>query len=462
MSRLVVVSNRVGDVSKGAQAGGLAVAVGDSLRRTGGLWFGWNGEIDESLAERADCRQVTGNVSLATLPLSQRDYDEYYLGYSNRVLWPAFHYRLDLAEFEADFIDGYRRVNARMARVLAGLLEPDDVIWIHDYHMFPLAAELRGMGVRQRIGFFLHIPFPSKEIIIAVPQHEWLIRSLFSYDLIGFQSQRDLSNFRRYVVDEAGGTVGEGSEVTAYGRTLSADAFPIGIDADSIWRMAHTKEAVTQIKRLRRRILDRKHMIGVDRLDYSKGLVRRFYAFEKLLHSHPSLRRTVTFTQFAPASREDVEAYADIRDELLSLSGVINGEFGEFDWTPLRCITRPATRRTLAALFRGSEVGVVTPLRDGMNLVAKEYVAAQDEEDPGVLILSRFAGAAEQLREALIVNPYDIDEVVEAMRRALTMSRQERRERHLSLLQCVREHDVHGWSERFLSTLKRTPADAPA
>jgi len=462
MTRLVVVSNRVGDVAKGAQAGGLAIAVGDSLRRSGGLWFGWSGEIDESLAERAEVRRSNGGVVLATVPLSQRDYDQYYLGFSNTVLWPAFHYRLDLAEFEADFLDGYRRVNARLARVLAGLLKPDDLIWIHDYHLIPLAAELRGIGVRQQIGFFLHIPFPSKEIVVAVPQNEWLVRALFSYDLLGFQSRRDLSNFRRYVADEASGSLGEGTAVTAYGRTLAADAFPIGIDADAIWRMAHAKEADSQIERLRRRILVRKHMIGVDRLDYSKGLVRRFHAFQKLLRSHLEVRRAVTFTQFAPASREDVHAYTDIRDELLSLSGVINGEFGEFDWTPLRCITRPAARKTLAALFRGSEVGVVTPLRDGMNLVAKEYVAAQDADDPGVLILSRFAGAAEQLREALIVNPYDLDEMVEAMRSALSMPLEERRERHQALLDCVRRYDVYDWAERFLSALKRTPSELPA
>ena len=452
MSRLVVVSNRVADIERPAQSGGLAVAVADALKAAGGLWFGWDGRTVEDGTPMELVTKQADNVLLATVPLTERDYDEYYLGFSNKVLWPICHYRLDLAEFEAAFVDGYRRVNQRMADQLVNFLRPDDTIWIHDYHLFPLASELRARGQGQRIGFFLHIPFPPPDVLTALPDHEWLFRSIFSYDVVGFQTSVDLANFQRYATDQADGSVA-GDAVRAYGREIVARAFPIGIDVDSFIEMATTPAASALIEQLHRRTLARSHIIGVERLDYTKGLAERFKAFRLLLEKYPENRKAVTLMQIAPPTREQVTAYADIREELERLSGAINGEYGDFDWTPVRYVHRTVARDNLAGLFRGSEVGLVTPLRDGMNLVAKEYVAAQDPENPGVLVLSQFAGAAEDLEEAIIVNPYGLEDVAEAMQTALTMRLEERIERHQALLKRVRQRDVANWRRQFLAAL---------
>lgn len=453
MSRLVVVSNRVAYLEKKNQSGGLAVALGDALRDSGGMWFGWDGTVveeDTPLATNV-CQQ--GKVTIATVPLTRRDYEEYYVGFANQVLWPVCHYRLDLVAFETAYFDGYRRVNARLADALAPLLRPDDVIWVHDYHLFSLASELRSRGVKQRIGFFLHIPFPPPGVLLAVPVHQWLIKSLFAYDVIGFQTNIDVLNFQRVVAENIGGKVLSDGRVMAFGRTVVARSFPIGIDVDSFVAMAHTSAAEEAIERLNRRHLARSHIVGVDRLDYTKGLPERMKAFRRLLELYPDKQKTVTLMQIAPPTREDVAAYTDIREELEQLSGSINGEYGDFDWTPVRYMHRNVSRERLAALFRGSEVGLVTPLRDGMNLVAKEYIAAQDENDPGVLVLSRFAGAAEDLEEALIVNPYDIDDIAHALEQALTMPLDERRSRHKALFKRVCERDATNWRNSFMAAL---------
>jgi trehalose 6-phosphate synthase len=324
---------------------------------------------------------------------------------------------------------------------------------VHDYHVIPLAAELRNRGCKARIGFFLHIPFPPPDVLVAVPDHAWLIETLFAYDVVGFQTSGDTTNFQRYVLEQAGGILKAGGQMSAYGRTIVARNFPIGIDADAFKEMAHTPQAEAQMQLLAQRTLHRAQIIGVDRLDYTKGLPDRFRAFRRLLELYPENLKRVTLMQIAPPTREEVAAYVDIREELEGLSGNINGEFGDFDWTPVRYIHRIIPRDTLAALFRGSKAGLVTPLRDGMNLVAKEYVAAQDDIDPGVLILSRFAGAAEDLEEALIVNPYDLDDVANAMQRALKMPLGERMERHRALSERVRTRDVRYWREQFLAAL---------
>jgi trehalose 6-phosphate synthase len=453
MSRLVVVSNRVAYLEKKNQSGGLAVALGDALRDTGGIWFGWDGTVVEEDEPRPANVSQQGKVTIATVPLTKRDYEEYYVGFANQVLWPVCHYRLDLVKFETAYFDGYRRVNARLADALAPLLRPDDIIWVHDYHLISLGSELRSRGVTQRIGFFLHIPFPPPGVLLAVPVHQWLIKSLFAYDVIGFQTNIDVLNFQRVVAENIGGKVLSDGRVMAFGRTVIARAFPIGIDVDSFVAMAHTSAAEEAIERLNRRHLARSHIVGVDRLDYTKGLPERMKAFRRLLELYPDKQKTVTLMQIAPPTREDVAAYTDIRQELEQLSGSINGEFGDFDWTPVRYMHRNVSRERLAALFRGSGVGLVTPLRDGMNLVAKEYIAAQDENDPGVLVLSRFAGAAEDLEEALIVNPYDIDDIAHALEQALTMPLDERVARHKALFKRVCERDAANWRKSFLAAL---------
>ncbi|MDB5730449.1 MAG: hypothetical protein JWQ03_344, partial [Variovorax sp.] len=458
MSRLVVVSNRVADPRKAA-AGGLAVALGDSLQRTGGMWFGWSGTVLPAGTPAADPpprTQQAGNVTLATIDLSQEDHDSYYLGYSNDVLWPVFHYRLDLAHFDAGFIDGYRRVNKLFARKLLPLLRPDDIVWIHDYHLIPLGEELRALGCRQRIGFFLHIPLPPPLILAAIPQHEWLVRALFACDLVGFQSEADVDHFARYVGVEVGAEALDRYHYRAFGRTVRAQAFPIGIDVDEFSALTHAREARDMYETIKREYSTRRLLVGIDRLDYSKGLPNRVRAFRDLLARFPENRRSATLIQIASPTREAVDAYADIRRELESLCGAVNGDYGELDWMPVRYIHRNVARKRLPGLCRAAAVGLVTPLRDGMNLVAKEYIAAQDPADPGVLVLSRFAGAAEQLKEALLVNPYDTHGTAEVMQRALRMPLEERRERHRQLLARIREHDVHWWRRSFLQALSET------
>lgn len=457
MSRLVVVSNRVADPRKTA-AGGLAVALGEALSSSGGLWFGSGDQVVEggTPGEGRLNIQRAGNVTLATIDLSREDHDTYYRGYSNGVLWPVFHYRLDLADFHDSYIEGYRRVNRMFAHKLLPLLQPDDVVWIHDYHLIPLAAELRALGCRQRIGFFLHIPLPPPPILAAVPAHAWLMRALFAYDLVGLQSQADLSHLQSYLLKEAQAERLSGDTFGAFNRSLRARAFPIGIDVDEFNQLALAPEAQDTLAMMREQYAKRRIVIGIDRLDYSKGLPQRIQAFRALLERHPENRHSATLIQVAAPSREEVDAYADIRRELEGLCGAINGDYGDLDWMPIRYIRRTVARKRIPGLLRAGCVGLVTPLRDGMNLVAKEFIAAQDPDDPGVLVLSRFAGAAEQLTDALLVNPYDTDGIAEAIQQALHMPLQERQLRHRRLLAHIRQHDVHWWRREFLSALTET------
>lgn len=452
MSRLVIVSNRVPELGGARQAGGLAVGLLDALRQDGGIWFGWDGTIVSDTDEAAVSFARHGNINVATMPLREQDYHEYYLGFSNSALWPAFHNRLDLARFAGPQIEGYRRANARFGDGLSPLLRSDDLIWVHDYHLIPFAQHLRSLGHGNRIGFFLHIPFPTPDVLMAVPEYEWLMRSLSAYDVVGFQTVADLRHFQRFMVEFQGAQTLDG-RLRRNDKTILAEAFPIGIDVEGFAAMATTAEAADRIDRMQRKSAPRVHIIGVDRLDYTKGLPERLRAFRRLLELYPGNRKIATLMQIAAPTREEVDAYADIRRELEQLSGAINGDFGDFDWTPVRYIHRPISRETLAALFRGSHVGLVTPLRDGMNLVAKEYIAAQDENDPGVLVLSRFAGAAEELVDALIVNPYDADEVAEALQRAIAMPKGERRQRHAALMERIRRHDAKHWRETFMRRL---------
>lgn len=454
MGRLVVVSNRVADPRK-AGAGGLAVALGDALAASGGLWFGWSGQIVEpGEGSGAGPRvQRAGAVTLATVDLSRADHEAYYLGYANSVLWPVFHNRVDLADMESGAVDGYRRVNRMFAQRLAAVLRPDDLVWVHDYHLIPLAAELRALGCRQRIGFFLHIPVPPPLIMAAIPQHEWLMRSLFAYDLLGFQSRTDVAHFARYVHNEARAEQRADDVFHAFGRSVRARAVPIGIDVDEFTGLLDEPEAQETLAMLRRDYGHRQLLVGVERLDYSKGLPQRLRAFRHLLNDYPENRNSAVLIQVAAPSREDVQAYAALRAELDGLAGAINSEFGELDWMPVRYLHRAIARRRLPGMYRAARVALVTPLRDGMNLVAKEYVAAQDPADPGVLVLSRFAGAAEQMSDALLVNPYDTRAVAEAAQRALHMPLEERRVRHARLLEGIRRQDVHWWRREFLDHL---------
>ena len=450
-----MVSNRVADPRKTA-AGGLAVALGDALSSTGGLWFGWSGAISEPDAAPQDAPTIeqAGNVTLATVDLSADDHAGYYLGYSNGVLWPVFHLRLDLARFDAGDIAAYRRVNKRFARQLMALLQSDDIVWVHDYHLIPLADELRALGCRNRIGFFLHIPLPPQQVLAAIPQHEWLVRALFAYDLVGFQSEADLQNFSRYVQAEAGAVDLGAHRFRAFNRTVKAGAFPIGIDVDEFTALSQAPEAQAMFKRISNEYSRRQLLLGVERLDYSKGLPQRIRAFRSLLQQYPENLKSATLIQIASPSREDMGTYTDLLAELESLCGSVNGDFGELDWMPVRYMHRNVPRAELPGLYQAASVALVTPLRDGMNLVAKEFIAAQDPANPGVLVLSRFAGASEQLLDALMVNPYDIDGTAKTIQRALHMPLNERRVRHHNLLKTIRTQDVHWWRRSFLAVLQ--------
>ena len=454
MSRLVVVSNRVADPRKTA-AGGLAVALAEVLNNTGGLWFGWSGKIIEP-SEDGTAKDPTlhshqaGPVKLVTVDLNRDDHDAYYLGYSNGVLWPVFHYRLDLADFDAGYIAGYRRVNQLFARKLAPLLREDDIIWVHDYHLIPLAAELRALGCTQRIGFFLHIPLPPPLILAAIPGHDWLIRALFAYDLVGFQSNADHSHFSSYVQTEAHAqNLGEG-RWRAFNRTVQAGAFPIGIDVAEFAGLAASPQVKQRVADIRAGLGAEKLILGVDRLDYSKGILERLQAIDVLLEKRPELRRQFVFLQVAVPSRTQVKEYGELKRRIDEMVGRVNGRHGTANWQPVRYLYRGLPRHELVACYRAADVCLVTPLRDGMNLVAMEYVACRDDLD-GVLVLSELTGAARELgRGAVQVNPFAIHETADSLAHALAMPPEDRRERMTLLRECVASCDVHGWLERIL------------
>ena len=458
MARLLIVSNRVAlPGEQAARAGGLAIAVREALRRFGGLWIGWSGETAERAGNDLSIA-TTGRISVATLDLTAREHELYYSGFSNSVLWPLCHYRLGLMDFRRDFYTGYLEVNERFAAAIASVVQPDDLIWVHDYHFLPLAAALRRRGIGNRVGFFLHIPFPAPEVLKVVPFHEQLVADMCQYDLLGFQTEGDARAFRDFIVHEAGGAVGADGAVDAFGQRTRTGVFPVGIDTDRFAQTAAATERGPEALRLAASLAGRRLVIGVDRLDYSKGLALRFDAYSRLLANHPEQRGQVVMMQIAPTSRSEVRQYRALRRELEQIAGRINGRYAEFDWEPLRYLNRGFTRNTLAGFYHQSRVGLVTPLRDGMNLVAKEFVAAQDPENPGVLVLSRFAGAAAELGDgAKLVNPYDVEGVGEALHEALVMPVEERQERHGAMIRVLRNNTVSHWYERFLTELREAP-----
>ncbi|HEY0116110.1 MAG TPA: alpha,alpha-trehalose-phosphate synthase (UDP-forming) [Allosphingosinicella sp.] len=457
MSRLIVISNRVsapkGRSPAGSQ-GGLSVALEAMLREYRGLWFGWSGETTDHFTGHIDMRREDG-VTTATVDLEEQDVQEYYNGYANRTLWPLFHYRIDLAEYDRTFGAGYERVNQRFAETVAPLVEPDDLIWVHDYHLVPLGQQLRQKGLRNRIGFFLHIPWPPTRLLVSLPFHERLVRSLLDYDLIGFQNEEWLESFRHYVENVLGCSVGKDGVITLGNRQVRVAAFPIGIDYKDFTVAAKSEVAEAAYQRLKQSVGGKRSIIGVDRLDYSKGLEERFWGYRRFLEEHEDCHGNVVLLQIAPPSRGEVHTYETIRERLDELSGRINGGFASVDWVPIRYVNQGYPREELAGFYRASDMALITPLRDGMNLVAKEYVAAQDPADPGVLILSRFAGAAAQLKDALLVNPYSKDEISDAIRQAMDMPLEERQRRWEALNASVRDEDVVWWRRSFVQALKQ-------
>jgi trehalose 6-phosphate synthase len=431
----------------------LEVAIRSYLKRHRGLWFGWSGRI----AAKGDVaiREVeSGGVTYITTDLTRADYQEYYNGFANRMLWPILHYRLDLAEYSSLDLTGYLRVNDHFADQLHKVLQPDDVIWVHDYHLLPLAKALRERGRENRIGFFLHVPFPPPELVTALPKHERIILSLCHYDLVGFQTDTDADNLARYLKDECRMPNRGPRTFIAGQRTVQIGTFPVGVETAEFERLARRSVRSPFVREVNASLAGRAMIIGVDRLDYSKGIGLRLKAFERLLADHPPRRGAVTYLQITPRSRSEIKEYSEMERHISETVGHINGRYGEPSWTPIRYVNKPYSRPALAGLFRSSRAALVTPLRDGMNLVAKEYVAAQDPEDPGVLILSRFAGAAVECATALLVNPYDAEAVGNAIDQALSMPLDERQGRHHEMIKVLTENDIKFWGERFIERLR--------
>jgi trehalose 6-phosphate synthase len=459
MARLVVVSNRVTalDHPGAPAADGLAMAISCELHDKGGLWFGWSGETVDTFTGKLAIRQH-GRATLAMVDLDRQDVEEYHNGFASRTLWPLCHYRIDLAAYERSFSNGYQRVNARLAQALRPFLREDDIIWVHDYHLVPLGRELRKAGVRNRIGFFLHIPWPPPEIMATLPRHHEFVRSLFDYDLIGFQTDQWLNAFLSYVREEIGGEVHGDGRVAFSGQTVTAGAFPMGIDVEQFRKLALTPAGRQAHAEMVASAAGRSMIVGVDRIDHAKGLAQKFAGYEHFLRRHDEARERVFMLQIGQPRLED-KAWPEMRQGLEASAGRINGAFGTRGWVPLRYITGGHSRDELAGIFRAARAALVTPLRDGMNLVAKEYVAAQDPDDPGVLILSRFAGAALQMRQALLVNPYSVEDISDALDRALAMPRAERIARWQALFDGLVREDLAGWRRSFLAALEAAERD---
>jgi trehalose 6-phosphate synthase len=450
LARIFIISNRVATPQAGLHAGGLEVVLKATLKNHPCVWMGWSGEIKEHPKTRTIHQKK--NIFIVS-DLTREDFDEYYSGFANSVLWPVLHYRLDLAEFSRRDLSGYMRVNEHFADEMVKVLKPDDIVWVHDYHLIPLAKALRHRGLQNRVGFFLHTPMPAPEIIAAMPRHEHLIPSLGHYDLVGFQTDNDAANFARYMANELGTPAHISRQLGAGSRGMRIGIFPVGVETRQFARLARRARKTELVKKVMGSIPG-VLMIGVDRLDYSKGIIPRLEAYERFLAANPEWHGKITYLQITPKSRSQIREYADMEDAVSGMAGRINGTYSDASWSPVRYVNRPYSRTALSGLYRGARVALVTPLRDGMNLVAKEYVAAQDAANPGVLILSRFAGAAAEFKEgALLVNPYDPDQVAAAIARAVAMPQAERKSRHAALYRVLLANDISGWGDKFLASL---------
>ena len=456
--RLVVVSNRLPSIGQGKgrwqPVGGLATALTAALSQSdgGGLWVGWSGRTSGAKDRGLTENRLSESVTLAEIDLTRREYEAYYTGFANKTIWPLFHSFPTHAELSVWQLEVYRSVNAMFAHTLAPTLRENDIVWVHDYHLLLLGRELRRGGWRGQLGFFLHIPFPPLDILGILPDFADFLRALQEFDLIGFQRTTDRDNYvyaSRRVLDAKWD-----GEVLQSGATRQrVGVYPIGIDVDKF--VPDPDITHDDRKSLRKTMGDVKLILGVDRLDYTKGVTERALAFEILFKLRPELKHHVSFVQICSPSRTNVQKYREQKQLMDSLVGRINGELAEYDWEPIRYLYRSYPQTDLVRFYNEASVGLVTPLRDGMNLVAKEYVAAQSPDDPGVLVLSRFAGAAEELVEAIIVNPYLPEDTAQGLLKAIGMPLEERKERHGALLERVRSRTIHKWARDFLTDLRQ-------
>lgn len=458
--RLITVSNRLPiTVSAGAggstvqqSAGGLATGLRGPHRQSDGIWIGWPGEVATlEPARRAELETKLDERGLYAVELSKEEQRIFYEDISNSVLWPICHDRLDQLPLRVEGWDVYERVNQRFADAVAERYRPGDLVWVHDYHLLRLPALLRERLPDARIGFFLHIPFPNPEIFFALSTRRWLVEGMMGADVVGFHTRRWRGHFTAALRRLFQLEMDADATVQWHNRRVALGVFPMGIDAAQLAEDAGKPRV--SAKRLEFRSGTAKLLVGIDRLDYSKGIPRRLLAFERLLRQHPEWRERVQLIQVAVPSRGNVSAYRKARAEVDALVGRINGDLSTPMWSPIRYLYRSVPPTTLLALYRAADVMLVTPVRDGMNLVCKEFVASRVDGD-GVLMLSEFAGAADELTDALLVNPYDVDGVADALHYALTMPGHERRRRMTALRAQTLEHDVARWADRFLSTLE--------
>lgn len=452
---LVVVSNRVARAKANEpMTGGLAAALLPIVEKSGAIWVGSSGNVRNNVSKESFAQiEALGQGALALLDLPAAHYGGYYEGFANSALWPALHSRCDLIRVSQDDYRSYRAVNAFMARSLLRFKKPAAAFWIQDYHFLALGAELRDLGVSNPLGFFLHTPWPARTVISGIPHHRELIEAMLAYDLIGFQTDDDCENFSSYLKADLGLSVVDGVVTSRFGQSRLA-AFPIGIDVEGFAAQAQRAVSHPDVSRLRKSLNGERLAIGVDRVDYSKGLINRIGAFDRLFETHPSLKRSVSLLQIATPSRGSIEAYGILQNDLSKLVTEVNGRHGEVDWTPIRYLSKGYSQAVLGGFYRTAQVGVVTPLHDGMNLVAKEYVAAQNPIDPGVLVLSKFAGAANELETALLVNPHDVDGMARTIAMALSMPAPERRMRWEAMMLKLRSRTIHQWFAGFVAALE--------
>jgi trehalose 6-phosphate synthase/phosphatase len=468
--RLAVVSNRLPIVMKQTDgawsvtpgAGGLVTAMGPVLRDRGGLWIGWLGIPSEQIAgDESSIRALLEKAgtpktgySLRPVQLTQEDVDLFYKGFSNESIWPLFHDIPSNCTFDPAYWEAYRRVNWKFAKAIAEYTHEDDFVWIHDYHLILVASELRKMGVQRHVGFYLHIPFPSLDLFLKLPWRFKILDGFKDYDLVGFQTMRDRRNFIQCMRALAGGRVTRGkghvSGLSLQDREIRVGAFPISIDYDEFSRLAATREVSDRVWSIRTTMQNVKIVLGVDRLDYTKGIPQRLRAVAEALTRYPELQGRLTLVQVVVPSRRSVELYEALKQEIERLVGEINGRFTRNGWSPIHYIFRPLNRANLVAYYRAAEIALVTPLKDGMNLVAKEYCACNIEEN-GVLILSEFAGAAGQLQGgAILVNPFDIEGMADAIHQAFRMESAERQRRMHKLRRSIQKNTIFHWVNSYL------------
>ncbi len=452
MGRLVLVANRV-PPARHLSATAFTAALTSALRDRDFIWFGWSGRLsDDGTGVRTARRN---GLAVATIDFTRRDRDEYYSGYAHQTLWPLFHYRIDLTSYDRSFYTAYHRVNALFAARLQSVLRDDDTVLVQDYHLIPLGEELRRLGQATPLGFYLHVPFPAPQVLATLYNHRRLIRSLLAYDVVGFQTADDLQAFRDYVERELKGSVRAHDTITFRDHETHAAVFPFGIDVQDVQDRVKSATAREQVESVAGSLGSQSLIISADRLDFAKGLAERLHAFDALLESTPALRGRVTLMQAVIASRR--QGAGDEQEQLLrqleTTAGHVEGRYADVDWEPLRYSYQELSRESMIGFLRAGRVGLMTPLRDGMHIMAKEYVAAQDPDDPGVLVLSRFAGAARSLVGALVVNPYDTLETAHALRTALAMGLDERKARWSTMMAAVRRDTARSWLDGLQAAL---------